>query len=192
MPSPAAIAAPRVPATVRRSAGTWLLLGLVAVLTAAPAAVAVRSVLVASGTVAVDLAGMDRQQLAASGVTSVRGLQVTEAFSAAAFGAVALVCLILLVGLLRWRDWARESAMGVFGLGGLVLVVFSAVGLTAGAAAPRASEGVLAGLVVLGVAVLCIAPPVRSDFERQQVRRAVLARAAYAARRASGRSGLRA
>ena len=57
--------------------------------------------------------------------------------------------------------------LGVYGLVGALLVLFSAAGLSNGA--PNAAVGLVAGLVAIGVAALAVCPPVRADADRIRI-----------------------
>lgn len=172
---------------MRRSGGTWTLLALLALLTVALAASATRSVLVASGTLTPALDASDRATLAKLGVLDSGGLRLSEAVSAAISGAVGLLCLVLLLGLLAWKPWAREGTMGLFGLTGALLLIFAVAGTTVTPRGSNARVGIVAALAVLAVAALCVSPPVRRDFELREVQRQLRAREAATAKRIASR-----
>jgi hypothetical protein len=148
-----------------RSPATWLLLALAAVAAALPAVFATSSLLTALG-----LQEVDAEDTAAAGLAGVHGadaLRNAEGFAAAAVGAAAVVGLVLLVGLARWRAWAREGALAVFGLVGALLCLFSAAGVTG--EARNGGLGLLGGLVLLLAAGLAVSPPVCADFDRRRI-----------------------
>jgi hypothetical protein len=168
----------------RRSASCWWLLVLAALVTALPVGNAVLSALRAAGVVAVEV---DPEEGSAGtfGFFDEQGLRVAEGLSLLVTLPVAVACLVVLVGLAGLREWAREGALGVFGLSGLLLLVFSLNGLTSEPPGKHAGLGLAASLLVLGVAALALSPGVRRDFEQRQIAQQVREReAATAARRA--------
>ena len=177
-------------APVRRSGATWSLLVLTAALTALPVASAVQSLLRVAGVL-----GVDREEAIRNGLSSVglfgdeRGLRIAEGFAAGVTVPVGLTALAVLYGLATWKDWAREAALGVFGLVGAGLLVLSLAGATADPPGRNAEWGVLGSLLVVGVAALAMSPPVRRDWEHKQIERQAAERAAAtAARRARQQS----
>ena len=167
---------------LRRSPATWCLLGLAGFLTALPVASAVTSVLKASGYLDVDREAALRDGLSAVGLfNDERSLRIAEGFAAVVSIPVAVTALIVLLGLALWKDWAREAALGVFGLTGLLLLVFSLNGLSQGGR--NAGLGTIVSLLVLGVAALVLSPPVRDDFERRRLQKELREREALAAAR---------
>ena len=171
---------------LRRGLATWALLGLTAFLTALPVASAVRSVLKAAGVLAVDSSAAIEDRLADVGILNdERSLRVAEGYAALVSVPVGLTCLLVLYGLLRWKDWSREAALGVFGLAGLFLLVLSVNGLTQDPPGRHAGLGVVMSLLVLGVAALAVSPGVRDDFERRRLQRELREREAAAAARAA-------
>ena len=172
---------------LRRSPATWWLLVLATVVTAAPVASAVSSVLKAAGVVGVDEDAVTDGGLGALGFFDERGVRIAEGLAAVVSIPVALTCLVVLVGLATWREWAREGALGVFGLAGALLMILSLNGLTFDPPPRHAGVGVLGSLLVLGVAALVLTPGVRNDFEARRLKKELQAReAATAARRARG------
>ncbi len=174
------------PGNVRRSGATWCLLALTAVLAALPVASAAQSLLRVAGVLDVDREAAIRNGLSAVGLFGdERGLRVAEGFAAGVTVPVSLTALAVLYGLVTWREWAREGALGVFGLVGAGLLVLSLAGATADPPGRNAGWGVLGSLLVLAVAAVAVSPPVRRDWERKQIERQVAERAAAtAARRA--------
>lgn len=171
---------------LKRSGTTRWLLALTAVLTAIPVTSAVTSVLKAAGYL-----GVDREQAIEDGLGAVgfygdeRGLRIAEGYAAVLSIPVAVSCVVVLLGLLTWKEWAREAVLGVFGIGGVLLLVFSINGLTFDPPARGAGVGVLVGVLVLGVAVLAMTRPVQQDFSRRRIQQQLREReAATAARRA--------
>lgn len=170
---------------LRRGRSTWSLLGLTALVTALPVLSAARSVLTALGVLEVDAPSLRGGLVGFGLVNDDRSARVAEGFAALVSVPVALTCLIVLGGLLTWKEWAREAALGVFGLIGLLLLVFSLNGLTQDPPGQNAGIGVAGSLLVLAVAALAMSPGVRDDFERRRLQKALREReAAAAARRA--------
>ena len=168
-----------------RSPATWSLLGLATLVTAMPVASAVTSVLKASGALDVADDSADARRLGALGFFDERGIRIAEGMAAVVSVPVAITCVLVLLGLLLWKDWAREAALGVFGLTGAFLLLLSLNGLTFDPRPRYAGLGVLLSLMVCGVAALTLAPGVRNDFEARRLQRELRAReAATAARRA--------
>lgn len=175
---------------MRRSGATWSLLALTAALTALPVASSVQSLLRVQGVLDVDREAALRNGLSAVGLYGdERGLRIAEGWAAAVTIPVALTALAVLYGLATWKEWAREAALGVFGLVGSGLLVLALAGATADPPGRNADWGVLGALLVLAVAALAVAPPVRHDWERKAIERQVAERAAAtAARRARQQS----
>ena len=170
---------------LRRSPATWTLLGLATLVTAMPVASAVTSVLKASGVLGVADDTADARRLGALGFFDERGIRVAEGMAAVVSVPVAITCLLVLLGLATWKDWAREAALGVFGLIGAFLLLLSLNGLTFDPRPRYAELGVLLSLMVCGVAALVLSPGVRNDFEARRLQKELRAReAATAARRA--------
>ena len=168
-----------------RSGASWALLAVATVVTAIPVVSAVLSVLKAAGIVAVDDDAVTSGGVGSLGFFDERGLRVAEGLAAVVSVPVAISCLLVLIGLARWREWAREAALGVFGLTGALLLVFSLNGLTFDPPARYAGVGVVASLLVLSVAALVLAPGVRHDFDARRLQKELREReAATAARRA--------
>jgi len=151
---------------------------------------AVQSLLRVAGVLDVDREAAIRNGLSAVGLFGdERGLRIAEGFAAGVTVPVSLTALAVLYGLVMWRDWAREAALGVFGLVGAGLLVLSLAGATADPPGRNAGWGVLGSLLVLAVAALAVSPPVRRDWERKLIERQVAERAAAtAARRARQQS----
>ena len=167
-----------------RSAASWWLLVLAALVTALPVASATLSLLRVTGALDVEVDPRDGTY-GALGFFDERGLRVAEGISLVVTLPVALACLVVLVGLVAQQEWAREGALGVFGLSGLLLLVFSLNGLSQDPPGQNADLGLAAALLVLAVAGLTLSPGVRRDFEQRQIAKQVREReAATAARRA--------
>lgn len=168
-----------------RSGATWFLLVLAAGVTAMPVASAVTSVLKAAGVVGVEDDAVVADNLGAVGFFDERGIRVAEGFAAVVSIPVAISCLIVLLGLVLWKEWAREAALGVFGLIGAFLLILSLNGLTFDDPPRYAGLGVVVSLLVVGVAAMVLTPGVRNDFEARRLQKALREReAATAARRA--------
>ena len=150
-----------------RSPATWLLLALCVLATALPAVFAATSLLTALGVREVDARDAALSGAGLVGVYGADAVRNAEGFAGVAVGAVAVVCLGLLVGLLRWRTWAREATLAVFGLLGAFLVLFSTAGVAG--QARNGGLGLLGGLLMLLVAGLAVSPPVCEDFDRQRI-----------------------
>ena len=171
---------------VRRSGATWAALVLVTLLAGAATASAVVSLLVATGVRDVDRERAVAERIGDVGFGYDEGaLRTAEAFAAAVTAPVAVVLVVVAVGLWTWRQWAREAAFGVLGLGGLLVTVLSVQGLTQDPPGRNAPAGLVAGLLLLGTVGLLLSPPSRDDFERRALQRTLREReAAAAARRA--------
>lgn len=170
--------------STRRSPSSWWLLLLASVVTALPVGNAALSALRAAGVLEVRV-DPEQGSAGAFGFFDEQGLRVAEGLSLLVTLPVAIACLAVLVGLFGQREWAREGALGVFGLSGLLLLVFSVNGLTSEPRGEHAGLGLAASLLVLGVAALALSPGVRRDFEQRQIAQQVREReAATAARRA--------
>ena len=170
---------------LRRSPATWSLLGLATLVSAMPVTSAVVSVLKAAGAVGVADDTVDARRLGALGFFDERGIRIAEGMAAVVSVPVAVTCVLVLIGLLMWKDWAREAALGVFGLSGAFLLLLSLNGLTFDPRPRYAGLGVLLSLLVCAVAALTLAPGVRNDFEARRLQRELREReAATAARRA--------
>ncbi len=168
----------------RRGPASWWLLVLATLVTALPVGNAVLSALRASGVLGVEVDPAEGGA-GAFGFFDEQGLRIAEGISLLVTLPVAIACLVVLVGLFGQREWAREGALGVFGLGGLLLLVFSLNGLTTDPPGEHAGLGVAGSLLVLSVAALALSPGVRRDFERRVIAQQVREReAATAARRA--------
>jgi hypothetical protein len=159
---------------VRRGPATWAAITVTAALTAVVGASAVASVLRATGVLSVDRAAALQSRVGDVGFSyDEAGLRTAEGFAALVSVPVFVVCVVLLVGLLRWRDWAREGVYGVFGLAGFLLVALSLVGLRQDPPGRNAGTGLLVGLVVLGVVGMLLTPSSREDFDRKALQRAL-------------------
>lgn len=170
---------------LRRSPTTWSLLGLAALVSALPVASAVSSVLKAAGVLDVADDTTDARRLGALGFFDERGIRIAEGMAAVVSVPMAITCVLVLTGLALWKDWAREAALGVFGLTGAFLLLLSLNGLTFDPRPRYAGLGVLVSLLVCAVAALTLAPGVRNDFEARRLQRELREReAATAARRA--------
>lgn len=170
---------------LRRGPATWSLLGLATLVSAMPVASAVVSVLKAAGVVGVADDSADARRLGALGFFDERGIRVAEGMAAIVSVPVAITCVLVVTGLLLWKEWAREAALGVFGLTGAFLLLLSLNGLTFDPRPRYAGLGVLLSLLVCAVAALTLAPGVRNDFEARRLQRELREReAATAARRA--------
>lgn len=150
-----------------RTPATWGVVGIAGLVTVALCAYVTRSVLTATGVLAVDPDVTTGREAAALGLDDAQAVRAAEGLSTVLTVPAALVCLVLLVGLLRWRPWAREALGGVFGLVGGLLCLFGLGGLTGGAAA--GVPVLAAGLLLLAAVGLAVSRPVREDFARREV-----------------------
>jgi hypothetical protein len=150
-----------------RSPATWLLLVLCALATALPALFAASSLLTALGVREVDAR---EAALSGAGLVGVHGagaVRNAEGLAGVTVGAAALVSLVLLVGVARWKPWAREGTLAVYGLVGAFLCVFAAAGVAG--QARNGGLGLLGGLALLLAAGLAVSPPVCEDFDRRRI-----------------------
>jgi hypothetical protein len=90
--------------------------------------------------------------------TSARGgaASNTSGIIGIVFGTVVVVSVIIVIGLLFVRAWAREAALVVYGVLGLVVLAVSIGGLSADPPAPSAWTGVLVGIANLAIAALLL------------------------------------
>lgn len=170
----------------RRSPLTWTAVAASAALTVLLAVPALLSLLRALGVLEIDLeqSVRDRTQLVGVGNTE-SSQRIGEGFLAAMTLPMALVGLVLTIGIARLRPWAREGGIGVFGLGGALLVLLSVHGLLQDTPGRNSFEGLLGGLVVMGIAGLLMSSSCCLDVDRAVARqRTKERRAAEAARRA--------
>ncbi len=84
--------------------------------------------------------------------------------------ALSLLAVVLGLGILARRTWARESGLLMFTFFGAIVTLLSLAGL--GSDAPNAGVGLLDGLVQLAVAVLLFVPSTAEDVEHAEWRRA--------------------
>lgn len=91
--------------------------------------------------------------------------QNTTAIITVIFGSVVIVCAILVIGLALRKIWAREGALFVFGLLGIVSIGASLAGFAADPPAPSASVGFLTGIANFVVVALLLMPATRLDFD---------------------------
>lgn len=157
--------------------------------TTAVAAVAVllllagtRAYLRMAGVLSIDMSDDARRRAGQMGLFTIEERRTAEGLTAVLALGACLLCVVLAIGLLRLRSWAREGVMGVFGLGGVAVALLSLAGL--GRDAANAMEGLVAGVVMLGVGALALAPSCARDVGRNEVLRARRREAAYQQRRA--------
>ena len=157
-----------MPDRPRRSPATWSLLLLTAALTALPLVSLLRSTLVLTGAVDLAPGTAARSRAGLAGIYGEDALRNAEGVAALLVtGPATVVGLLVLVGLVTWRGWAREAALGVFGLTGTLLCLLSLVGLSE--QAPNAVLGLVGGLLLLVAAGLAVSPPVAGDFDRTRI-----------------------
>ena len=91
--------------------------------------------------------------------------QNASAIIALLFGAVTLLTVIIIIGLILRQGWARESGIVVFGFLGIVSLAPSLSGVMADPPAPSAWLGVLTGLANLAIVGLLLLPRTARDFD---------------------------
>lgn len=150
---------------------------------------AVQSLLKASGIITVTDEDALESGVGRYGFFGARGLRIVEGLNLVATLPIAVSCLVLLMGLVMFRPWAREGALGLFGLGGSFLLIFSLSGVMQDPSSWRVQRGLALSLTVVATAALVLSPGVRNDFEARRLQKELRAReAATAARRARGPS----
>jgi hypothetical protein len=102
--------------------------------------------------------------------------QNASALVALLFGAVVIVSVIIIIGLIFRGNWAREAGMVIYGFLGLIAFATSLSGITADPPAPSAWLGLLTGLANFATVVLLLLPATARDFSphlrlRAQARR---------------------
>ena len=157
-------------APARRRGATWTVLVFSTATTAFALLVGVRALLRAAGVVGIDVAAEVQGGAGSAGIFDEEQIRNTDGMFAMIILGVALACLVLTVGLATFRPWAREGALGLFGLGGLALGLLSFSGL--GRGAPNAPLGLALGITLLAVAALVATPACAGDFHRAALRRA--------------------
>ena len=136
-----------------------------AAVAALPVVGAVTSVQAAAGWRALDEEHVRRSAVA--GIFGEEQVRNAELFAALVTIPTAVLAVLLLVGLVTWRVWAREAVLGVFGLSGAVLVLLAGSGMASDA--PRAGRGLAGGLLLLAIAGLAVSPRVALDFDRRRI-----------------------
>jgi hypothetical protein len=166
---------------------TWTVIAASAAITGPLAVVGTVAFLRAAGVLEVDVEQAIRDGVSSVGIpTSISGLRIAEGFLALVALPLAVVGLILTLGLVALRAWAREAAIGVFGLSGAFLALLGVYGLAQDTPGENSLVGLLAGLTVGGVAGLLLSPPCSNDVDRAETARRVRAmRAAEQARLAA-------
>lgn len=170
----------------RRSPATWAALAGVATVTVLIAVPAVLGLLRATGVLEVDVAQSVRDRTLQVGIANTEsGLRIAEGWLAAVTLPLAVLSLVLTLGLARLQPWARESAMGVYGLGGALIAILSLQGLLQDPPGRNSLEGLFAGLAIAGIAGVLMTSACCLDVDRAETRKRVAAmRAAAAARNA--------
>lgn len=74
-------------------------------------------------------------------------------------GSVVVVSTIILIGMLLAREWAREAALVIYGVLGMVVLAASLGGLAADPPAPSAWTGILVGIANLTIVALLLMKP---------------------------------
>lgn len=170
-----------------RSGATWSLLALTSIVTALAVFGVAQSLLKASGIMAVTAEDALESGVGQYGFFGARGLRIAEGISTVVTLPIAVACLLVLVSLASFRPWAREGALGVFGLGGAWLLTFSVSGVAQDPSNARSLRGLALSLAVLAVAALVLTPGVRDDFDARRIQKELREReVATAARRARG------
>lgn len=106
---------------------------------------------------------------------SVRGgaTSNTSGIIGLVMSAVVLLSAIIIVGLVFLRAWAREAAIVVYGILGLVALAASLGGLAADPPAPSTWTGVLVGLANLSVVGLLLAPASARSYSGRPLNRSL-------------------
>lgn len=158
----------------RRGTVTLAAATMALAVSAVPLALAVEAALVATGRAS----GEAFRQAAVDANLAIGASQVwvAQGIVALVLGAVGLVGVGLAVGVAARHAGGREAAIGVFGMGGPFVIVISTVGLLSDPPSPGSGQGVLAGLVVLAVAVLLLLPACARDFDRALLARELVRR----------------
>ena len=170
-----------------RSGATWWLLALTSLITAIAVLGVVQSLLKASGIISVTAQDAFESGIGRYGFFGARGLRIAEGVSLVMSLPIAVTCLLVLVGLARFQPWAREGALGVFGLGGALLLIFSLSGVAQDPSNAQSVRGLALSVAVIAVAALVLTPGVRDDFDRRRIQMELREReAATATRRARG------
>lgn len=84
---------------------------------------------------------------------------------------VSLVAVIVVVGVLARREWAREAGIGLFSILGIILAAVALGGLLADPPAPGAALGMALAVGQLAVAGLLLAHQTEDDFARAAMAR---------------------
>jgi hypothetical protein len=147
-----------------RSRTTWGAIALAVAIT-----IPYLGILVQSIRGAIDPSSVPEQlvrELAMFG-TATQGAAVTIAFSylAVTVGAVTVVVLLVILGLVARRQAAREAAFAVFGAIALVAGLASLGGVLGGGASSGSWLGAATSLACLGVVVLLALQSTSIDFE---------------------------
>jgi hypothetical protein len=110
--------------------------------------------------------GRGALSLASAGTAADAGRMAanTSAIVGIAIGAVVLLSAIITVGLAFRSEWARETALMIYGLLGFVAIAASLGGLAADPPAPSAWLGVLTGVADFAIVGLLLAPATARDF----------------------------
>ncbi len=171
----------------RRGRVTWTVIAASAAITLPLAVVGTVAFLRAAGVLEVDVQQAIRDRAVLVGIqTDIAGLRIAEGYLAAVALPLALVGLTLTLGLFALRAWAREAAIGVFGLSGALLALLAVYGLAQENPGSNSLVGLLAGLAAVVVAGLLLSPPCSNDVDRAETARRVRAmRAAEQARLAA-------
>lgn len=91
--------------------------------------------------------------------------QNASAIIAFLFGAVAVVSVIIIIGLILRQSWAREAGMVVYGFLGIASLAPSLNGVMADPPAPSAWLGVLTGLANLAIVGLLLLRTTARNFD---------------------------
>lgn len=90
--------------------------------------------------------------------------QNASALVAFLFGAVTLVSVIVIIGLIFRQSWAREAGMVIYGFLGLIAIATSLSAITADPPAPSAWLGLLTGLANVAIVIRLLLPATAQDF----------------------------
>jgi hypothetical protein len=117
-----------------------------------------------------------RSALGMGGVRGTQGIGGAASNASAiigiAIGAVVILSVVILVGLVFRQAWAREAGVVIYGLLGLLSIAVSLGGLSADPPAPSAWVGMLNGLANFAVVGLLLTPATAQDFRRKERARA--------------------
>ncbi len=119
------------------------------------------------------LSAAERSSMVSLGLpTSSRETSTLALISGVAVTVVSLVAVVVVVGILSRRDWAREAGIGFFAILGIILGAVALGGLLADPPASGAALGMALAVGQLGVAGLLLTHQTEDDFARAAMARA--------------------